>query len=136
MVSLLRWWHEQSQGRRTGVRVRPGVEALEERALLSNLIGFRSVGDFPVDQYARPMAVGDFDGNGTQDIAVFDKTNSVSVLLSNVDGTLQPPLTSSSVSGTPQGVVVADFDGDGALDLAVATNAGGTYVSLLRGRGN
>jgi len=77
-------------------------------------------------------AVGDFDGNGTLDLAVADDVTpgAVSVLLGNGDGSFPgSPSHSYSVGGNPAAIAVADFNGDGNPDLAVATY--GTVAVLL-----
>src|SRR5213082_390700 len=64
--------------------------------------------------------VGDFNGDGKQDLAVTNvTTNSVSILLGNGNGTFGAPAT-FPVGSTPTSVAVGDFNGDGNQDLAVA----------------
>jgi hypothetical protein len=65
--------------------------------------------------------------------------STVSVLLGNGDGTLQPPQAFEAGSG-PHGIAVADLNRDGMLDLAVA-NLGAypsraTTAAVLMGVGN
>ena len=83
------------------------------------------------------IAAGDFDNNGTADLAVtsgFD--NTVIILLGHGDGTFAPangsPIT---VGNFPQAVRAGDFNNDGRLDLAVA-NANDNTVSILLGNGD
>src|SRR5881396_2035984 len=68
------------------------------------------------------VAVGDFNGDGLQDLAVANHDiNTVSVLLGNGDGTFQEaPGSPIAVGTTPVWIVVGDFDGNGVPDLAVA----------------
>lgn len=86
------------------------------------------------------VAVGDFNGDGNDDLAVanFGKPmnmpdfSGVSVLLGNGDGTFQNPV--NYAAGTePDFVVVGDFNGDGLADLTVANQDG---VSVLLGKGD
>ena len=66
-------------------------------------------------------ATGDFNGDGKADVAVANFTsNTISILLGNGDGTLQPAVK-YPVGVNPSAIVVADFNNDGKLDLAVAS---------------
>jgi hypothetical protein len=63
------------------------------------------------------------------------KTNgTVTVLLSNGNGTFKAPTSFSIGGGTLTGVAVADFNGDGKLDIVTASSNGA--VSVLLGNGN
>lgn len=80
------------------------------------------------------LAVGDFNGDGKQDLAVTNvSSNSVSILLGNGSGGLSAP-TTFAVGDDPVSVAVGDFNGDGRQDLAVA-NIGSHNVSVLLGTG-
>jgi len=80
------------------------------------------------------VAVGDFNGDGTPDIAVANSTDgTVSVLLSNGNGTFQGQRT-FAVEADPLAIAVGDLTGNGDVDI-VTTNNGGT-VSVLMGNGN
>src|SRR3989442_222466 len=72
----------------------------------------------------RSIAVGDFNGDGVQDLAVaikgFHGHGDVSVHLGNGDGTVRAALYLNT-GGSPWFITVADFNGDGVQDLAVAT---------------
>src|SRR5262249_27378747 len=76
------------------------------------------------------VAVGDFNGDGLQDVAVANLRRSVSVLLGNGDGSFRDAGTFGTGSGTGF-VAVADFDGDGRQDLVVENADIGTVSVLL-----
>jgi hypothetical protein len=80
------------------------------------------------------IAVGDFDGDGRQDLAVANQDDgTVSIFLGQGGGFFKTPTTVSAGSG-PSGIVAGDFNGDGKVDLAVI-DAGGT-VTILLGNGD
>ena len=83
------------------------------------------------------LVAGDFNGDGKLDLATLNDTaygpTSISVYLSNGDGTFGAPITDYvPVSGN---LVAGDFNGDGKLDLA-ALNVSSSGVVLLRGNGD
>jgi hypothetical protein len=104
---------------------------------LPQTISFKTASGSPLGVGGAPSAIatGDFNKDGKSDIAVANgKDNTVSVLLSNGDGTFTPaPHSPFTVNGgvfggsVPIAIAVGDFNGDGNLDLAV-TNipTGGT----------
>ncbi len=109
--------------------------------LLGNGNGtFQLARDFLVGSNPNFIAVGDFNGDGLQDLAVANfgsnapDATTVSVLLGNGDGTFQVAGTFNAQRG-PLWVAVGDFNGDGRQDLAVA-NFGSTTVSVLLGNGD
>ena len=74
--------------------------------------------------------MGDFNGDGVQDLAVANQlANNVSILLGNGDGTFQAA-RNFGAGNSLQSVAVGDFNGDGMQDLAVA-NPGSNNVWLL-----
>jgi hypothetical protein len=80
--------------------------------------------NFPVSgTFPYAIVAGDFDRNGTLDLAVAcqDPTTGgfVYILPGNGDGTFGTPAHYGSL-GLPEGLVAADFNGDGLLDLAVS----------------
>ncbi|WP_051748338.1 FG-GAP repeat domain-containing protein [Nevskia soli] len=96
-------------------------------------------GSFAVHGYgvaAEPgdsLAVGDFNGDGTLDVAEVGQGSGVTVLFNDGKGNLGGA-ASFATGESPRGVVAADFNGDGKLDLAAANLSDGT-VSILLGDG-
>ncbi len=83
------------------------------------------------------VAAGDFDNNGTADLAITSGyDNTVIILLGNGDGTFKPA-AGSPIAGInfPQSVKIGDFNNDGRLDLVV-TNGQDNTVSILLGNGD
>jgi uncharacterized protein (TIGR03437 family) len=68
------------------------------------------------------LAIGDFNGDGNQDIVALLQypPNQVaySFFAGKGDGTFQPPIT-TGLQGSPAAIVAGDFNGDGKLDLAI-----------------
>jgi hypothetical protein len=84
---------------------------------------------------ATGLAVGDWDGDGDNDLAVANFSNSTVVILRNDPlGDFSASDTVNSQSGA-SALAALDWDGDGDLDLAVA-NDGGSTVSLLQNNGS
>jgi hypothetical protein len=82
------------------------------------------------------VAVGDFNGDGSADIAVADENaGNITVLLGNGTGGFTAATGSPFAAGTgPHSVVVGDFNGDGVEDLAMA-NYFTDNVTVLLGNG-
>ena len=107
--------------------------------LLGNGNGtFQSSRSFAAGDLPSYVTTGDFNGDGLMDLAVTNATGfssgSISVLLSQGNGTFQAPRTFTG-GANPSFLVAADFNLDGKLDLAVA-NAGSDSVSIFLGIGN
>jgi len=84
------------------------------------------------------LAVGDFNGDGKEDLAVVEYggtgQSTITILLG--DGTGKFRQSASYPSGVETtGVAVADFNGDGHQDVAVANNAGNVMVFFGTGKG-
>jgi len=100
-----------------------------------NGTSFTAVPPLPAGSGASALATGDFNGDGKEDLAVVnDASDSVTVFLSNGDGTFQAA-ANYSVASQPMSIAVGDFNGDGKLDLAVVNNLSDS-VSVLLGKGD
>ena len=105
-------------------------------------VSFSGPTNYPVGLTPYAAAVGDFNADSRDDLAVAnalsDTVSAVSVLLARPNGfsyqanyPAGPPLSGSA----PSSVVVGDFNADSHPDLAVASSGSGT-VSVLLGRGD
>ena len=81
------------------------------------------------------VAQGDFNGDGNLDLVTANwSANTLSIFLSNGDGTFQSP-QNISVSTRPVGVSVGDFNHDGNLDLVVGFESS-VGVAIFLGNGD
>jgi FG-GAP-like repeat len=86
--------------------------------------------DFGTGTRPLSVAVGDFNSDGTLDLAAANAGNAiVSLLLGTGTGSFGAK-TSFGTGSTPETVAAGDFNGDGKLDLAV-TNFRNDTVSIL-----
>ena len=88
-----------------------------------------TVGSEPVS-----IAVGDFNGDGIQDLAVANAGDgTVTILLGNGNGTFTQAASSPvKLGGEPVSIAVGDFNGDGISDLAITNGT----VNILLGNGD
>src|SRR5262249_11018670 len=116
-----------------------GFVSTNVSVLLGNGDGmFQAAVNFGVGNFPVSVAVGDFNGDGVQDLAVVNGGvgyNGVSVLLGNGDGTFQAAVNFGA-GVTPVSVAVGDFNGDGVRDLVVANFFISNNVSVLLGNGD
>jgi hypothetical protein len=101
-------------------------------------VQFSGPTNYPVGTAPRATAIGDFNGDGKQDLAVADYGDpntsaggGVSILLGNGDGTYQAA-RKFDAGAAASSIATADFNGDGKLDLAVAN----TFTVSDLGGGN
>jgi hypothetical protein len=87
--------------------------------------------DFPGVVAARDAVLGDWDGDGSEDLAVAASTGVT--IFAGVDAGLTR--RGSYFANSPAALAADDVDGDGNLDL-VAASATGPTVSVLRGLGD
>ena len=97
-------------------------------------VSFAAATNFGAGSVPASVAVGDFNGDGKQDLAVANTdSDNVSILLGNGAGSFGSA-TNFGAGSDPYSVAVGDFNGDGKQDLAVA-NLSSNNVSILLGNG-
>lgn len=102
-------------------------------------VAFGASTPYSVQPFSYSIAEGDFNGDGSLDVAVSVTNNDnpsggwVAVQLNTGNGTLGPAVN-YDCGVNPIGVVVGDFNLDGSLDLAVGSSSG-TAVLLGNGDG-
>ena len=110
-------------------RMRFAMEDLEAREVPA----FLTPASYTTGANPAGIAVGDFNGDGRDDMAVVSQTltGTVGILISNADGTFAPRV--DFAAGTnPIDAAAGDLNGDGKLDLVVV----GTDVNVLLGNGD
>ena len=127
-----RLWSSRSHSAKRAARavqVRPLVEGLEDRIVLS----FLPPVSYGAGASAGGVTVGKFNADSIPDLAVVDTTTgTVNVLLGGPGNTFLPGTAYPSATGAFD-VAKGDFNGDGKTDLAIAGFSG---VSLLLGNGD
>lgn len=106
-------------------------------ALASNSGIFRSAFTEITSANATGVVTGDFDGDGTVDVATSNAGtggNEVNVLIGFNDGTLTN-VAKIAVNSFPSGMLLADFDRDQVADLMI-TLSNDNAVTFLKGRGD
>src|SRR5438067_9547560 len=99
-----------------------------------NPVHFAAATNVPAGNGPYASAVGDFNSDGKQDLAVTNvTTSSVAILLGNGNGSFGVAAT-FPVGNNPSSIAVIDFNGDGNQDLAVA-NLGANTAGIYLGNG-
>jgi hypothetical protein len=109
-------------------------------------LGFQPAASYPVGSAPFGVAVGDFNADGTTDLAVMNGGDgTVSILLGKGDGTFTPAIHFSACPAAPQNCsrfVAGDFNADNKSDLAMlrpgdanAADNGDVTVFLSNGDG-
>jgi VCBS repeat-containing protein len=109
--------------------------ALAGKAMAQAQVTFGPPANVTTGDGPASVAVGDFNGDGSPDLAVANQlANTVSVLLGSAGGSFTRQIPDLAVGGFPTSVAVGDFNGDSDPDLAV-TNGSGSVSVLLGGGG-
>ncbi len=99
-------------------------------------VHFRGLGPYAAGSHPSIVAVRDLNGDGHPDLAVADyRSNTVSILLGNGDGTFAAA-TTVTVGSSPSSVILVDLNGDGHPDLVTSNYTSPGSVSVLLGNGD
>jgi hypothetical protein len=79
------------------------------------------------------IATADLNQDGNSDWVLIDSFPTVTVMLSNGDGTFGAPQNYQVTGLSDQSIALADFNGDGKTDIAVCTSGG---IAILFGNGD
>ncbi|MBL8877782.1 MAG: S8 family serine peptidase [Phycisphaerales bacterium] len=100
-----------------------GAGRLDVAAAVQNAVMFRPTDEMPTGLSPLGISSGDLNGDGRADAVIANSgSNSVSILLSNVNGSFTA-LPAVPAAGGPEAVALADFNNDGALDALIGTAA-------------
>jgi hypothetical protein len=116
------------------------VDIAQQRDFMKMLVGngdgtFQLGEAVPLNTGSASLAVGDFFGDGKQDLVIGSAIDGVvSVLRGNGDGTFQAPIILHAGSDA-RAVAVGDFAGNGKQDIAIA-DARTATVHVLLGNGD
>lgn len=89
-----------------------------------------------IDTLSGPVAIGDFNGDGFQDLAIANSPSASSNIVSIMTGDGMGGFTGTNnvvVGSNPASVAVGDFNGDGSLDIITC---GGFSASVRLGNGS
>ena len=107
----------------------------------SSAVDFAPAKTYPVGTSPSAIVIGDFNGDGKQDIAVANSgSNNVSILLGNGDGTFRPA-ENFDAGNSPSAILLGDFNGDGKVDLTLFQTGDPDHtttgsLSILLGNGD
>jgi hypothetical protein len=80
------------------------------------------------------VAVGDFNGDGLEDLAIANGYDNVTIMLGNGSGGFAPGVIRFTTNLSPVSMAVADFNGDGFTDIVTANSIGNDATVLLGGK--
>ena len=112
--------------------------ALTETALktYSGILGLAPKVDFPTGDQPLSVSIGDFNGDGSPDVAVTNRDdNTTSILLNTTPTGATTPIFAPKVDFPtglyPQSLSIGDFNRDGKPDVAVANSESSTTSILI-----